>query len=548
MRESTTPRREATRTVIAVIAALLTGCSGGGGGDNTPAPTVQLQAEPSEVASGGTTTLTWSSTNADSCQASGGWSGTKLVSGSEATGPVTMTTTFTLQCTGHGGTASASATVTLLGATGTVAGNLLVPTISRSDSDVNDPFAPFAPNDNDLQAQVMPNPVVIGGYVNVPGAGPDPASRSPIGDPEDWYRMDLVAGQVIELVIPSAIRRRRRRRSASLRLGPRDSRLHRTVPARSSRSLSPQPGHISSGVLAFDGAPLYRLSVGQATAASGGSSLSLSDDFVPGEVIVTLKSAGDPAAKTATSDAVLATRYKTSRKGGDPGRAMLLKLPTDAAKIAAGMTPSSRATTATSKASAATSGGAASAATPRWRVASAAQQRKLDTLLYAKLLRRDPDVRSADLNRVMRVSRRAERHTRLRDPALALRADPAPQRLGPDDGQRDPRSPSSTPASSAHPELASKLDRWPRPHQQPDEPGRRRHRRESRRSRLRDRRQLDLPRHARGRHDRRAQQRRDRRRGCVLGRADHAGARARRLHGQRQQLRHHPGHPLRGWV
>ena len=42
---------------------------------------------------------------------------------------------------------------------------------------------------------------------------------------------------------------------------------------------------------------------------------------------------------------------------------------------------------------------------PRPRVASAAQQRKLDTLLYAKLLRRDPDVRSADLNRVMRVSR-----------------------------------------------------------------------------------------------------------------------------------------------
>ena len=83
---------------------------------------------------------------------------------------------------------------------------------------------------------------------------------------------------------------------------------------------------------------------------------------------------------------------------------MLLTLPTDAAKIAAGMTPSSRATTATSKASAAMSGGAATAATPRWRVASAAQQRKLDTLLYAKLLRRDPDVRSADLNRVMRVS------------------------------------------------------------------------------------------------------------------------------------------------
>jgi len=404
MRESTTPRREATRTVIAVIAALLTGCSGGGGSDNTPAPTVQLQAEPSEVTSGGTTTLTWSSTNADGCQASGGWSGTKLVSGSEATGPVTMTTTFTLQCTGHGGTASASATVTLLGATGTVAGNLLVPTISRSDSDVNDPLVPAAPNDNDLQAQVMPNPVVIGGYVNLPGAG-EPGQSFADGDAEDWYRMDLVAGQVIELVIPSA----------SAFVGGDDADLRLFDSNLVIRGDSDGTGQVEQikvpktdtyfiRVLAFDGAPLYRLSVGQATAASSGSSLSLNDDFVPGEVIVTLKSAGDATARTATSDAVLTSRYKTSRKGGEPDRAMLLTLPTDAAKIAAGMLPSSRATTATSKASAAMSGGAATAATPRWRVASAAQQRKLDTLLYAKLLRRDPDVRSADLNRVMRVS------------------------------------------------------------------------------------------------------------------------------------------------
>ncbi len=94
----------------------------------------------------------------------------------------------------------------------------------------------------------------------------------------------------------------------------------------------------------FGGAPLYRLSVGQSSVVPpGGSDLCLSDDFVPGEVIVTLKSAGDPAAKTATSDAVLAARYKTSRKGGDPGRAMLLKLPTDAAKVVNGMTPWSRA-------------------------------------------------------------------------------------------------------------------------------------------------------------------------------------------------------------
>ena len=83
------------------------------------------------------------------------------------------------------------------------AGQLLVPATSRSDGDVNDPFAPLAPNDRDLQAQVMPNPVVIGGYVNEPGAGPEGRS-SAIGDELDFYRMELLAGQTIELVMPSA--------------------------------------------------------------------------------------------------------------------------------------------------------------------------------------------------------------------------------------------------------------------------------------------------------------------------------------------------------
>ena len=246
-----------------------------------------------------------------------------------------------LQCTGHGGPASASATVTLLGATGTVAGNLLVPTISRSDSDVNDPLVPAAPNDSDLQAQVMPNPVVIGGYVNLAGAG-EPGQSFANGDPEDWYRMDLVRRTSHGLVIPSA----------SAFVGGDNADLRLFDSNLMIRGNSAGTGQIEQikvpatdtyfiRVLAFDGEPLYRLSVGQATAPSGGSSLSLNDDFVPGEVIVTLKSAGDATARTATSDAVLTSRYKTSRKGGEPDRAMLLTLPTDAAKIAAGITPSS---------------------------------------------------------------------------------------------------------------------------------------------------------------------------------------------------------------
>jgi hypothetical protein len=78
------------------------------------APTVTLSAFPTSVTSGGSSTLTWSSTNAPSCTASGGWSGAKATSGSQTLTNLTTTATYTLTCTGAGGgTASASATVTV---------------------------------------------------------------------------------------------------------------------------------------------------------------------------------------------------------------------------------------------------------------------------------------------------------------------------------------------------------------------------------------------------------------------------------------------------
>ena len=87
----------------------------------SPVPTVSLAANPTSVTSGGASTLIWSSTNATSCTASGGWSGTKATSGSQSTGALTATGNFTLTCTGTGGSASASATVTVA-ATGTIFG------------------------------------------------------------------------------------------------------------------------------------------------------------------------------------------------------------------------------------------------------------------------------------------------------------------------------------------------------------------------------------------------------------------------------------------
>jgi hypothetical protein len=70
-------------------------------------PTVTLTASPTTVAAGGTSTLTWSSTGADGCAASGGWTGTKSTSGSASVGPIQSATSYQLTCLGAGGNAAA---------------------------------------------------------------------------------------------------------------------------------------------------------------------------------------------------------------------------------------------------------------------------------------------------------------------------------------------------------------------------------------------------------------------------------------------------------
>jgi hypothetical protein len=79
----------------------------------TSAPAVTLAATPSTLVAGDSTTLNWTTADADSCTASGGsWSGTKSVnSGSEVVN-VDATVTFTLTCTGAGGSTAKSVTVT----------------------------------------------------------------------------------------------------------------------------------------------------------------------------------------------------------------------------------------------------------------------------------------------------------------------------------------------------------------------------------------------------------------------------------------------------
>jgi hypothetical protein len=78
-------------------------------------PTLTFSANPVSVVAGGSATLTWSSTNTDSCLASDGWTGSRPTSGTEATGTLDGTTTYTLSCAGAGGSIQHSTRVTVRG-------------------------------------------------------------------------------------------------------------------------------------------------------------------------------------------------------------------------------------------------------------------------------------------------------------------------------------------------------------------------------------------------------------------------------------------------
>lgn len=80
-------------------------------------PAIRFGSNANTIRAGSTATLSWS-VNADAtqpvaCNASGGWSGSKPASGSQAVSP-TSTTTYVLGCSNVGGGASAQVTITVL--------------------------------------------------------------------------------------------------------------------------------------------------------------------------------------------------------------------------------------------------------------------------------------------------------------------------------------------------------------------------------------------------------------------------------------------------
>ncbi len=114
-------------TLMLTALLSLAACGGGGGSTTaTPpptqvmatqppaAPTVSVALAPASITIAQSAQLSWSSSNASSCTASGAWSGAQATSGAlTVTSATPGSYTYTLACTGAGGNATGSATLTV---------------------------------------------------------------------------------------------------------------------------------------------------------------------------------------------------------------------------------------------------------------------------------------------------------------------------------------------------------------------------------------------------------------------------------------------------
>lgn len=252
------------------------------------------------------------------------------------------------------------------------------------DGDVNDQNVIPAPNNIPALAQVIPNPVTVGGYVNVPLAGEPGPSFSP-GDTSDYYRVSLIAGETITLLV------------ADPTIGDPDlylwdaagmSILDFSLSTGAVESLIvPSNGEFLVEAFAFSGASNYVLIIGQTQIAGASGGYRLSDEFVPGDVIMRYTSSVAPTAQQAAARPFMSD-LSLRRKGGARDRAMLLAMAEQSYPAAMFETH----------------GGDSIAVDRAAALANELQRRRFETLMVIKALNREPSVEYAQPNYVVRTA------------------------------------------------------------------------------------------------------------------------------------------------
>jgi len=201
-----------------------------------------------------------------------------------------------------------------------VSGTIQVNENTAIDSDLNDPNFNSRSNDSFNEAQLIANPVNLGGYVNKKYSGSEGESYY-TGDEYDYFSVSMSGDETITLYIADTD-------NADLDLYLYDSSgtSIRSEGPSSMESVSPwSADYYNIVVFAYDGASNYNLIIN----ASGNakaivSEQHISDDFVPGEFIVRFD---DNALKNLpeSSPYQLSEEMGLQHKAGEHGRPILMQ-------------------------------------------------------------------------------------------------------------------------------------------------------------------------------------------------------------------------------
>jgi len=198
-----------------------------------------------------------------------------------------------------------------------MSGTISTSTSQLVDSDTNDPNTLGISNDDPSLAQPIPNPVTLGGYVNVPGTGA--TGRSMVaGDIDDFFQVDLLAGQRVTMLIADfeqadadlyLVDSQGVQVENSLNSGERES------------LLVPKDGRYFVVVNAYIGATNYILAIGSANTSSQ-ANLS-AHTVIPWEAVVTYK---DDAQRLSSETEEMSRGLGIQQRAGGRGRGRLMAL------------------------------------------------------------------------------------------------------------------------------------------------------------------------------------------------------------------------------
>ena len=218
----------------------------------------------------------------------------------------------------------------------TLSGTITAAASSAVDSDVNQPVTTPIGNNTTATAQIIPNPVTLGGYANAAGRGNSGASFA-AGDPVDVYRVSLDQGQSVILEIAEndpAIN------DLDLLLADTNGQvLEASVTLTNfERVTAPSTGDFLVAVGVFSGASSYVLRIGQSLSGAAhdiGDAMSTRAEFVIGDVLVGTSAKGVSAQSAVTGVMALGARYGLQRTGGGAGRSLRMSTMSMAAMKAA---------------------------------------------------------------------------------------------------------------------------------------------------------------------------------------------------------------------